>query len=255
MSIQRLQQTLRSLYHGRSTTALRFQWAVVVIDLAIIGFFLLAPIISDKPVYFWLDYTIALVVAADLVARALAAEDIRKWVRQLDVWIDLLVLATLLAPLWLANLSFLRALRLWTLSRTDVVWRPLRKRGLESWENATRAIIRLVTFLFVFTGFVYTTFAGRTEGLTTYVDALYFTVATVTTTGFGDITLPGPWGKLTSVVAMIAGISLFVQLAQAIFRPRKVSFRCPQCALMRHEPDAVFCKACGHPLKIPNEEP
>jgi voltage-gated potassium channel len=129
----------------------------------------------------------------------------------------------------------------------------LRRSGWAHWENACRAVINLVTFLFVTTGFVYTSFAGRAEGLNTYVDALYFTVATVTTTGFGDITLPGTWGKLTSIIAMITGISLFVQLAQAIFRPRKVTFACPRCALMRHEPDAVHCKACGELLAIPND--
>ena len=74
----------------------------------------------------------------------------------------------------------------------------------------------------------------------------------VATTGFGDITLPGPAGKLTSIVTMLIGISLFVRLAQAIFRPYKVDFTCPRCALSRHEPDAVHCKACGILLKIPD---
>ncbi len=77
--------------------------------------------------------------------------------------------------------------------------------------------------------------------------------ATVTTTGFGDITLPGTLGKLTSIVTMIIGISLFVRLAQAIVRPYKVNFSCPQCGLSRHEADAVHCKACGHVLNIPND--
>ena len=75
----------------------------------------------------------------------------------------------------------------------------------------------------------------------------------MTTTGFGDIALPGMAGKLTSIVTMIVGISLFVRLAQAIFRPDKVFFRCPHCGLQRHEPDAVHCKACGHLLNIPDE--
>ncbi len=78
-------------------------------------------------------------------------------------------------------------------------------------------------------------------------------LATVTTTGFGDITLPGTAGKLTSIVTMIVGISLFVRLAQALFRPYKVTFRCPKCALMRHEPNAVHRKACGHLLAIPDD--
>jgi voltage-gated potassium channel len=43
-----------------------------------------------------------------------------------------------------------------------------------------------------------------------------------------------------------------VRLAQAIFRPNKVFFPCPVCALQRHDPDAVHCKACGTLLKIPD---
>jgi voltage-gated potassium channel len=53
---------------------------------------------------------------------------------------------------------------------------------------------------------------------------------------------------------MIIGITLFVRLAQSIFRPHKVQYPCPQCGLQRHEPDAVYCKACGHILNIPNED-
>jgi voltage-gated potassium channel len=52
---------------------------------------------------------------------------------------------------------------------------------------------------------------------------------------------------------MIIGISLFVRLAQSIFRPEKVYFPCPECALQRHDPDAVHCKACGHKLMIPDD--
>lgn len=68
---------------------------------------------------------------------------------------------------------------------------------------------------------------------------------------FGDITLPETAGKLTSIVAMIVEVSLFVQLAKATFEPFKVSYVCPRCALQRHELDAVYCKACGHMLAIP----
>jgi voltage-gated potassium channel len=245
---------LRELYHGTSARAVRFQRSVMAVDLAIVGFFLFVPLIIDRPIFYWLDYSIAAFILLDLVGRALASADIRKWFRCVDVWIDIMILATLLAPLWLINLSFLRAFRLWTVARSEVFWRPLRKRGYAPREDAIRALVSVVTFIFLSTGFVYTFFAGRAEGLNTYVDALYFTVATVTTTGFGDILLPGTAGKLTSVVAMIIGISLFVGLAQAVVRPRKVNFVCPECALMRHDVDAVHCKACGHQLKIPDTD-
>jgi voltage-gated potassium channel len=52
---------------------------------------------------------------------------------------------------------------------------------------------------------------------------------------------------------MIFGVSLFLRMAQILFRPTKVHFECPQCGLSRHEADAVHCKDCGHILRIPNK--
>ena len=60
-------------------------------------------------------------------------------------------------------------------------------------------------------------------------------------------------GKAISIAVMIIGITLFVRLAQSLFRPHKVFFPCPQCGLQRHEPDAVHCKSCGHVLNIPDD--
>ncbi|MBS9722016.1 potassium channel family protein [Tianweitania sp. BSSL-BM11] len=243
---------LRNLYVGTDKRASRFQWAIASVDLVIVAFFIFSPVLQDTQAFLWIDYAVALLLILDLGARALAAQHPMHWLRRPVVWVDLIVLATLLAPLWLVNLGFLRILRLWTLSQNDLFWRSLRTRGYGEWEDVGRAAINLVTCLFLITGFVFTVFAHPGSGMEGWVDALYFSVATVTTTGFGDITLPGTLGKLTSIVTMIVGISLFVRLAQALFRPYKVSFRCPRCALLRHEPDAVHCKACGHLLAIPD---
>jgi voltage-gated potassium channel len=48
-------------------------------------------------------------------------------------------------------------------------------------------------------------------------------------------------------------VTLFLRLAQALFRPHKVRFTCPACGLSRHDQDAVHCKACGRLLNIPDE--
>jgi voltage-gated potassium channel len=248
-----LRSTLRELYYGSSTRALWFQISVIIIDLAIIAFFVATPLLQDRSYFLWVDYTVAVILALDITARIMASQDIRPWMRQPTVWVDLFILLTLLFPATLSNLGFLRILRLWSLSRSGVLWRPLERRGYGEWREAVHAVMNLITFLFVVTGFVYTFYFRSNGGVEAYVDALYFTVASVTTTGYGDITLPGMAGKLTSIVVMIIGISLFVKLAQALFRPSKVYFRCPECALLRHDPDAVHCKACGHKLKIPDD--
>jgi voltage-gated potassium channel len=255
IELRPLRSRLRVLYHGHSPGAVRFQRFVLLVDLAIILFFIVAPALRERSntAYLWFDFAVAVILLLDIAARGLAATDTLRWLRQLTTVVDLFILATLLFPTWLANFGFLRILRLWTLSRSGFLWRPLRKRHLSAWEDIGAAVINLLTFLFVVAGFIFTFFAAEGSGIEGYVDALYYTVTAVTTTGFGDITLPGTAGKLTAIVVMIIGISLFVRLAQSLFRPHKVHFPCPKCGLSRHDPDAVHCKACGTVLNIPDE--
>lgn len=249
----RFRSLLRILYHGQSPMAVRFQATILVVDLAIISFFIATPFLRETSSYIWIDYSIAALLGLDLTARGLASTHPLRWARQLPVIIDFLILITLLAPAWLFNFGFLRILRLWTLSKSNFVWRGLEKHGLSDYRDTAQAVVNLLVFIFVVTGFVYTAFAKRDSDINGYIDALYFTITTMTTTGFGDITLPGTFGKLVSIVIMIIGISLFVRLAQLVFRPHKVVFPCPQCGLRRHEADAIHCKACGHLLAIPDD--
>lgn len=244
----------RALYQGQSTTAVRFRTLWILLDLTIIGFFVAAPLFRNEPWFLAADYALAALLALDLSARAIACGRFFDWIKRPIVWVDLLVLATLLFPAWGYSLGFLRALRIWTLFNSEVFWDTVGRRWDDTRvEEVVRAAATLVTFVFVITGFVYTGFLGRAEGLEGYVDALYFTVTSLTTTGYGDITLPGTAGKLVSIATMLVGITLFVRLAQALFRPNKVRHPCPTCGLQRHEPDAVHCKACGEVICIPDE--
>ncbi|MDQ0421889.1 voltage-gated potassium channel [Peteryoungia aggregata LMG 23059] len=248
-----LRQHLARLYDGRDTAAIRFQFALMVIDLAIIGFFLAGPYIRDRPSYLILDYAIAAWIAIEMLAQWGASRTTRGFLLRPMTWIDLFVLGTLLFPHLLFNFAFLRVARIWAVAQRPVFKLMLNRLGLKEQTDVVTAFLNLFVFLFLVTGFVYTFFFYAEDAGSGFIDALYFTVATVTTTGFGDITLPGTFGKLTSIVTMIIGISLFVRLAQAIVRPYKVTFPCPECGLQRHDADAVHCKACGHVLNIPDE--
>lgn len=252
-SESRFVRQLRSLYQGQHHAALRFQVVMATVDLAILAYFLFQPYLPEIRSHLWVDLLIALWIAADLAAQGLIARDRRKWLRAPLTFVDFLILATLLWPYLLYNFAFLRAMRLWALSQRPLMKAILKRLHAENRIDVVRASVNLAVFLFMASGFVYTFFFSGKEGSTGFVDALYFTVTTMTTTGFGDITLPGTAGKLTSIVMMITGISLFVRLAQALVRPFKVTFPCPQCGLSRHDADAVHCKACGHLLNIPDE--
>jgi voltage-gated potassium channel len=251
--IRDLRQMLQRLERGRDPVALRWQAAFAIIDIAILAFFLFGPYFREGPTYLVIDYLIAVWILMELTARALAAPSWRTFFGRSMTWIDLIILMTLLFPETLFNFAFLRAMRLWAIGNSPLLREGLRRAGYTQFRDVVRAIINVLVFLFIVTGFVYTSFFYNRPGGEGFVDALYFTVATITTTGFGDITLPGMAGKLTSVVTMIVGISLFVRLAQAVVRPYKVTFPCPKCGLQRHDADAVHCKACGEVLNIPND--
>lgn len=251
----RLRARLRALYHGGSHTAVKFRLTVLIVDLAIVAFFVAAPFLKAAGWAFYaLDYAIAALLAADLLARALAYTDIKDWLKKPIVWVDLFILATLLFPAWLYNLGFLRVLRLWTLVNSEFFWKTVGRRYDDTRvEQVTRSAVALVTFIFVGTGFVYTSFIGRYEGIGGYVDALYFTITSLTTTGYGDIVLPGMWGRILSIGMMLGGVGLFFNLIQSLSRPHKVFHPCATCGLQRHDQDAVHCKACGEILCIPDE--
>jgi len=253
--IASLRLRLRELYNGNSPPALRFRSRMLLFDVAILSFFIVSPFLRRTSAFEFIDYAIGGLLAVDLALRGWAYRSFRSWIRRPIVWVDFVVLLSLLAPNLFANLAFLRILRGLTLVRSDSFWRTL-SRG--RWvgthvQEITIASMNLVVFVFVMTGFVHGTFAANMPAIDSYVDSLYFTVTTLTTTGFGDITLPGTWGRILSIFMMLSGVSLFVRLAQVILRPTKVVFPCPACGLRRHDLDAVHCKACGKLLAIPND--
>jgi voltage-gated potassium channel len=120
-------------------------------------------------------------------------------------------------------------------------------------EEIIFSALNLLTFIFVITAFVYVLQVGDNPSIGNYVDALYFTVTTLTTTGFGDVILIGNVGRALSIIIMIVGVALFIRLVQTCFRPTKIRYECPHCGLTRHDLDAVHCKHCGHELHIRTE--
>jgi voltage-gated potassium channel len=58
---------------------------------------------------------------------------------------------------------------------------------------------------------------------------------------------------MISIAIMICGVTLFLRLAQVLFRPLKVREPCQTCGLTLHDADAVHCKHCGTNIHIETE--
>ncbi|HKG85256.1 MAG TPA: potassium channel family protein [Beijerinckiaceae bacterium] len=250
-----LKAQLQRLYFGDDRKARRFRYGLIAFDLATIIVFLVA---SAGRQAWWmvpLDLAIAAVITADFAVRLWIEADRRRHVISLATAADGAVVISLVLPALVDNLGFLRIARALRLLRSYHLLRDLRSEFV--WfrcnEEVVRRALNLFVFVFVVTSVVFVTQNDVNPGIKSYVDALYFTITTLTTTGFGDITLQGPGGRLLSVAIMVVGVSLFLRLLQIIFHPAKVRFECPDCALLLHDIDAVHCKGCGRILAIRDE--
>lgn len=250
-----LKDRLRLLYEGRSKRATRFRYALLAFDAVSIVFFLATAMLELSPWLLVADGVIALLILLDLLARLWIATNRWRHLRQFYVMVDMVVLLSLLAAPFIGQgLMMLRLLRALRLVHSYHLLRDLRRdwRFFRRHEDTVVSAVNLLVFIFAMTALVYV-IRVREPALETYVDALYFTVATLTTTGFGDIAMTTTQGRLLAVVIMVVGVGLFLRLASAIFAPAKVRKKCEQCGLMRHDSDAIHCKHCGAEMVIETE--
>lgn len=250
-----LKGRLRHYYTSESPEAKRFRYGVLIFDLFTVAFIIATSFLPRSLLIESVDVVLGLGMLLEFAARMFIAPAPWRELAHPTTWADIVAIVSFLAPLIGEGAGFLRVLRTVRLLRTYHLLRQLRadfpvfRRN----EDVALAIVNLMVFLFIMTALVYETQNVTNPQIRHYADALYFTVTALTTTGFGDITLQGTSGRLISVVIMLLGVTLFLNLLRALLAPSKVRFTCPSCGLMRHDVDAVHCKACGQLLNIPDE--
>lgn len=93
------------------------------------------------------------------------------------------------------------------------------------------------------------------DGFTSIPRSIYWTIVTLTTVGYGDISPQTGLGQLLSSLIMIIGYGIIavptgivtVELTQA-FKRRISTQACPDCSAEGHDSDAKYCKYCGSRL-------
>ena len=244
---------LDGLYHGDSKAAIRFRFALLTVDLATIAFFVVLSMAAvQAPWVNVLNYVIAVYLIADVTARGLLRKRRLIFLLWPTTIADILVVVSLLLAPFIQSLAFLRLLRALRLLQSYHMVRDLRRiyPFFRKNESVIHAVLNLLVFIYIVSALVLVLQIGRNPMIGNYLDALYYTVTTLTTTGFGDIVLTGRSGQMLSIVIMVAGVALFLRLIQTIFRPPQVKHRCPDCGLTEHDRDAVHCKHCGRVIDI-----
>jgi voltage-gated potassium channel len=251
---QTLRERVWTLYEGDVPAGHRFRYGLLIFDLVTIAFVVASSFLHWQETEY-IDVAIGVILLVDFAARLWIARRPLRMVFSIYGLIDVVVIASMLAPIVGEGLAFLRVARVLRLLRSYTMVKRLRQDfpWFRKNEQVVMSALNLGVFIFVMTALVYETQHYTNSEIGNYADALYFTVTALTTTGFGDVVLKGTGGRMIAVVIMIFGVSLFLRLVQVMLRPDKVYFKCPDCGLSRHDRDAVHCKACGRVLNIPDE--
>ena len=115
----------------------------------------------------------------------------------------------------------------------------------------TRLGLTILIIFFVSSGLFFDVESPVNNRINTYGDAFYYTVVTLTTVGFGDITPVSTAGRWVTVLMILSGIVLIPWQASQVVKEwihlsQKRAVVCPNCGLKYHDADASHCKSCGH---------
>lgn len=204
------------------------------------------------------DWVILVGFTAEYVLRLWSAERPWRYAFSLYGLLDLLAILPFFIGFW--DVRFIRLLRWLRILR---LVRFFEDRILFGYISGTdtlivsRIVFTLVAIVFIYSGLIFQVEHGRNPAFGTFLDAVYFAIATMTTVGFGDVTPISEVGRGLTVMMILTGIALIpTQIGELIREFVKVTnalqLPCSRCGLSLHEADAQFCKRCGAPLPLPN---
>ncbi len=211
-----------------------------------------------------LEWMFTLFFTAEYVMRILVVRRPLRYVFSFYGVIDFISIM----PTWLAffvpELAFLIDVRLLRLLR---VFRILKLTiYFEEAQILYRALANSRRKIFVFLGtvFIITVILGTVmyvvegpqHGFTSIPVSMYWAVVTLTTTGFGDMVPKTPLGQFITSLTILLGYGIIAfptgivgaELAASIMKRPLTTRTCTHCLTEGHDPDALYCRHCGHQL-------
>ena len=136
------------------------------------------------------------------------------------------------------------------LSEADVLVRSMRQAKRKIFVFFTGVLVLSTLF-----GCLMYVVEGPGNGFSSIPKSIYWTIVTITTVGYGDITPHTVLGQIIATMAMLTGYSIIAiptgiitaELANEMRRDKSV-YPCPNCVKAGHDIDAIHCKWCGSGL-------
>lgn len=196
----------------------------------------------------------------EYAARLYSAQNTWQYMRSFYGMVDLLSILPSYIGLFIPGANHLLIIRLLRVLRIFRILKLVRylseanTLGRAMWQSRRKVLIFFSTVLVlasIFGSLMYMV-EGPDNGFTSIPKSIYWTIVTITTVGYGDITPQTPLGQVIASMAMLIGYSIIAvptgiltaELAQEISRER-IGRGCKVCRKAGHDRDASYCKFCG----------
>lgn len=202
-----------------------------------------------------LDNLILVLFTAEYLLRLWSAERPLRQFLNLYSLIDLLVILPLIFTA--LDIRYIRIFRWFRVLRLVRFFEGKTAFGYLTHQDSAifaRILFTIFTIIFVYSGLIYQVeHSINASEFNTFLDAVYFSIATMTTVGYGDITPVSQMGRLLAVLMILTGIALIPWqigdlIKQLVKTSTQVTTLCASCGQATHDADARHCKICGHSL-------
>ncbi|MGD7037323.1 ion transporter [Methylotuvimicrobium buryatense] len=267
-------QTLNRIIFGAETKAGKaFDVVLIIMILLSIVTVMLDSVEAIRNQYrqlFYLsEWFFTLLFTLEYILRLLSVRRPLLYAQSFFGFVDLLsILPTYLGLLipgveYMLTLRILRLLRIFRVLKLSEYMREANVL-LIALNNSFRKIAvflyTVLTLVVVFGALMYIV-EGSEAGFTSIPKSVYWTIVTITTVGYGDISPQTALGQLLASTIMIMGYGIIAvptgiysaELMKSHKQSRIDNRPCPDCGATGHDFDAVYCKYCGHRLN-PRDE-
>lgn len=214
-------------------------------------------------IFYILEWFFTILFSIEYILRLLCVNRAFRYARSFYGVVDLLAILPTYISLIITGSQYLLVIRILRLLRVFRIFKLTH--FITQADVLKRALIasrlKIIVFLFVVLSIVVIIGAlmyvieGPENGFTSIPTSIYWTIVTLTTVGYGDISPQTPIGQFLASLVMLTGYAIIavptgivsVELAEATRKGVKVR-ECPSCLREGHDIDAIYCKYCGKNL-------
>jgi voltage-gated potassium channel len=265
---EKLRVKLHTIIHEADTPAGKlFDVSLLIVILISIAAVMLESVASIKVLYGYelavIEWIITIFFTLEYIARIIAVREPMRYIFSFYGIIDLMATLPKYIGLLFPGSGFLIAVRAIRLLRIFRILKLVHFIGASNQLTIAlkRSRAKIAVFLFsvivlcIIFGTIMYMVEGPEHGFTNIPVSIYWTIVTLTTVGFGDITPVTPMGQFISSIIMIMGYGIIAVptglVTSELITERKINLNtqvCRNCSADHHRDDAKYCYSCGHNL-------